>query len=182
MLAFLAVVQRLLDWTKERSLPNYIVWGRYGDYQFNWKTGHFYRIPKLREDPREAEPEEETEPPTGPHAAQPARRVALHYRTSPSGVFSVSPMTTPRPHDLAIQLVKDAITVKGKNGHTIPRWEKLDGWTSDRWQKAVDYLEQMEAAKAVDRVGTYVNGFEDLDDLLYELESHSPAPQADRAN
>jgi len=77
----------------------------------------------------------------------------------------------------AVELVRAAIGVMGEEGVIIPTWRKLDGWTSERWQRAAGYLEQRAMVIMVERVGTKLLGDRNLGDLLWELEGAPTPPQ-----
>jgi len=106
--------------------------------------------------------------------------------SSSSGVISLnrsgsvlsSPMRLSSGEDhpgvnmLAMRLVQDAMTVEGPGSDTIPGHRRLDGWTSDRWQRVVGALRQAGAAVTRPGVGAFVTGeFHNLNELCFALET-----------
>lgn len=89
--------------------------------------------------------------------------------------------------ELARQLVSDAMAAEGPESDRLPGWRKLDGWNSDRWQRAVAALSQA-GAVAAGPTGTVVTGgYDSLEGVLYALDMKqlrlrpAPYPAAARA-
>ena len=98
-----------------------------------------------------------------------------HYRpdvkVSPGGVTATSaPVTTVEP--LVREFLEAAArnAENGINDNKIPSWRNLPGWTSERWQRAVDVLKVNRIVDPRDRVGTFVKDGT-IGDVLYQLDT-----------
>jgi hypothetical protein len=83
---------------------------------------------------------------------------------------------------MAHALIDAAIDAVGDDANIIPRWDKLPGWSSDKWQTAVGALVSAGAVVVEPNKGTFLAGqYEQLWQLQNALETgailrHSPAP------
>ena len=122
------------------------------------------------------------EAPSDKYRSLPAPR-PQSVKVSPGQVYATStPNTTVEP--LVREFLEAAArhAENGKDDNKIPSWRQLPGWTSERWQRAVDVLKVSRVVDPRDMVGTFVREGT-IGDVLYQLDTHqlklTPLPHRD---
>jgi predicted small lipoprotein YifL len=89
---------------------------------------------------------------------------------TPSVAMSPMPSRANGVHILGIKLLKAARDVVGGESDKLPRWDSVEGATSEKWQSIVRALEAKGLVRTKPSVGTYIQGG-NLDTVLYKLET-----------
>jgi predicted small lipoprotein YifL len=99
-----------------------------------------------------------------------AAPAAVVEQLSPSVYASPMPSRSNGVHVLGIKLLKAARDVVGGESDKLPRWDSVDGATSEKWQGIIRALEAKGLVYTRPSVGTYIQGG-NLDTVLYKLET-----------
>jgi hypothetical protein len=99
-----------------------------------------------------------------------AAPAAVVEQLSPSVYASPMPSRANGVHVLGIKLLKAARDVVGGESDKLPRWDSVEGATSEKWQSIVRALEAKGLVRTKPSVGTYIQGG-NLDTVLYKLET-----------
>jgi len=72
---------------------------------------------------------------------------------------------------LARRLLMDAVVQGWGEGDRVPSWRKMNGWSSERWQRALGPLREAGAVEVNEGEGTFVFGYACVSDLWGAVQS-----------
>lgn len=120
--------------------------------------------------------------PSDKYKALPRPAPSQEVRWTPNKSTAIGPVRAHDDNDLVRQFLAAAAVKVGTQSTRLPSWRDLPGWTSEKWQSAVNTLKSAGLVETRDRVGTEIIG-DDIGGILYQLDTEqlelTPLPRQD---